>query len=101
MKILKYYTKNGHNFGVESDIPPRAGIKGVYVQLPDRKEPVKLRALKTYQSDSYWNKSPTLRSPQIDAWLRNNKYHEGQLFSADFDATEDVHIYSNIKPYDE
>ena len=97
MKILKYYAKNGHNFGVESDIPPRAG-KGVYVQLPDRKELVKLRALETYQSDSHWNDPPTLRSSQIDAWLRNSGYPEGQLFAADFKETEDAHIYSNIKP---
>lgn len=95
---LKYYARNGNNFGVdESSIPDRSDVVEVYVELPGQDEPKPLRALETYKSKHHRNKPVTLRSPEIDAWLKKN-FKEGQEFIAEFEKCENKHIYRVIKP---
>lgn len=90
---LKYYAVNNNNLAVdESLIPDRSDVVEVCVELPGQDEPKPLRALKTYKSKHYRNKPVTLRSPEIDEWLKNN-FKEGQEFIAEFVEQDNKHIY--------
>ncbi len=93
--LLKYYDINGHNWGVESEVPNRERVKKVFVFLPGQAYPDSLKAIATYRKA----KRVTLRSKTIDKWLRKNS-HVGQCFSAKLTISEDgsEHCYSNISP---
>ena len=92
---LQYYDINGHNWGVQSEVPDRTHVKKVTVLLPGQASPDSLKAIATYRKA----KKVTLRSKTIDKWLRKNS-HVGQCFSAKLTISEDgsEHSYSDIIP---
>ena len=91
---LRYYDTNGHNFGVESDIPNRSATQRVYLKLPGGESADLLRAIESYRKA----RRPTLRSRKIDDWLRNHSI-VGALFSARLEISnngQDHYYYINI-----
>lgn len=92
---LQYYDINGHNWGVQSEVPDRKQVKKVTVLLPGQAYPDSLKAVATYRKA----KRVTLRSKTIDKWLRKNS-HVGQCFAAKLTISEDgsEHSYSDITP---
>lgn len=55
---LQYYDINGHNWGVQSEVPDRKQVKKVTVLLPGQAYPDSLKAVATYRKA----KRVTLRS---------------------------------------
>lgn len=91
---LKYYDTNGHNFGVVDDIPELGKTKRIIVILPQQDKSCVLKAVAAYKK-AY---RKTLRSPEIDCWLRANAT-VGQEFTANLAVSDngEVHTYSSIK----
>lgn len=88
--VLKMYSSNGHNFGVESYIPSPQDAKSVTVSLPNV-ETETLNALRTYQTA----RKVTLRSSSINKWLEE-RYSAGQLFLARLEVKNSEHHYRDI-----
>lgn len=92
--LLKYYDTNGHNFGVETDVPNLSETQKVFVKLPDDERARQLRAIESYRKAL----RTTLRSPRIDRWLRSHA-NVGDVFTATLEISERIneHIYYDIK----
>ena len=95
--ILQYHDLNGHNFGVQANVPDVRLVEHVVVELPEGGHR-SIRAVKTYRDC----RGRTIRATWIKDWLRC-KFPYHKTFTAKLSVSEDgtTHTYYDIKPTEE